>query len=391
MSRTRWWSALAGCGFALCLVACAPGESPREGDGGLALDRALGAQSGDEDFLKVTAAPDLRFPRDHGAHPEYRQEWWYFTGNLATAQGRRFGYQATIFRFALGDDGSSTGGDEEPSAWRTEQLYMAHLAVSDIDGRTFAAADRFARDALGLAGAQTEPLRVWVEDWSIAGAADDAAFAVNLQFQDESMGIDLSLVAERPIVRQGVDGYSRKGDDPTNASAYYSLTRLRSTGTVHAGGTRHEVTGTSWFDREWGTSFLAPGVAGWDWFSLQLDDGRDLMFYRLRTAQGASTRWSAGTLAGYDEAGQWQVRRLQGDDVELTPRTRWRSANSGVEYPVSWTLRLPADDLALEVRAALEDQELNLATRYWEGAVDVTGRQGEKTISGRGYLELAGY
>ncbi|MEM9386233.1 MAG: lipocalin-like domain-containing protein [Pseudomonadota bacterium] len=381
-----------GLGLCLLLAGCAPSSPGADADRGFALDRALGAQVGDGAFLKVTEAPDLQFPRDHGAHPNYRQEWWYFTGNLRTAQGRRFGYQATIFRFALGTGGDTAKG-ESASAWRTGQLYMAHLAVSDIEAGRFTAADRFARGALGLAGAESEPLKVWVEDWSIADdpSAGGAPFSVRLRFQDRAIGIDLSLVAERPVLRQGAGGYSRKGDDPSNASAYYSLTRLRSTGALRTAGERYEVAGTSWFDREWGTSFLAPGVAGWDWFSLQLDDGRDLMFYRLRGEHGESTRWSAGAIAALDGDGQWQVQRLDADEVQLEPVARWRSPASGVRYPVSWILRLPDQALVLEVKAALEDQELRLATRYWEGAVTVAGQQGERAVSGRGYLELAGY
>jgi predicted secreted hydrolase len=276
---------------------------------------------------------------------------------------------------------------------------MAHLALTDTDGQRFTAVDRFARGTLGLAGAQTTPLRVWVEDWQIA-AADDIAggsggegpFAVRLGMGDEQIALDLELVAERPIVPQGERGYSRKGDERTNASAYYSIPRLRTRGAVVVDGQRFEVTGTSWFDREWGTSFLPPGVAGWDWFSLQLDDGRDLMFYRLRRPDGTATRHSAGTLVRRRDAeGGVEVVRLGVDDVRAAPAAWWTSPHSGVRYPVAWTLEVPGQNLELRVTAVLDDQELRLATRYWEGAVDVSGRSGEADVTGRGYLELAGY
>lgn len=419
---------------AVSLIAgCTGGTRAAQGGGGISLEAALGDQAGDGGFRTITAPPTLSFPADHGPHPAFRQEWWYFTGNLTTPEGRRFGYQATIFRFATGDAETAPSG---ASRWRASQLYMGHLAVSDVDGGAFHAADRFARGALGLAGAQAAPLKVWVEDWTIveatvppSGGSPPAAqatasraatarsgatappastaapplprdvalppaaasFDVHLAMADDAMGVDLRLRAMRPIVPQGVDGYSQKGEDPANASAYYSIPRLRTTGEVRVNGERFSVEGSSWFDREWGTSFLPPGVAGWDWFSLQLDDGSDLMVYRLRTDEGEATAYSAGTLLRPDGAGGFDTVRLTAADLRARPDAWWRSPATGVRYPVAWSLAVPAQGLALRVEAALDAQELRLGTRYWEGAVTVSGHRGDAAVGGRGYLELAGY
>jgi predicted secreted hydrolase len=418
--RVRWRGvASAGAIVGLVLtvvgiVACTPAEPPEAA--GISLAQALGDQSGDDRFARITGPPAFSFPEDHGPHPDYRQEWWYFTGHLDAENGRRFGYQVTFFRFAL---------DREPrvekgSHWHATQLYMAHLAVTEVDGRQFFAEERFARGAVGLAGAESAPLAVWVEDWRMdarvsaaeesvtgaLGAGGDAdpglrepdvepaqpPFSVSVDLDGKEAGVALTLAAARPPVPQGVEGYSRKGAAPGNASAYYSITRLTTNGTLRVGDQQYQVSGSSWFDREWGTSFLAPGVVGWDWFSLQLEDGRDLMFYRLRDDAGNSTPFSAGTLVLVDGADEgMRSERLDGSDVVLEPLQWWTSPDTGVRYPVVWKLELPAHDLALEVSASLPSQELDLAARYWEGAVEVSGKEGDRVVSGRGYLELAGY
>jgi predicted secreted hydrolase len=372
----------------LLASACAPGPdapSPDDTDG-LSLTATLGDQAGDDRFARITAPPSLSFPQDHGPHPAYRQEWWYFTGQLTTPAGRDFGYQVTFFRFALDRDAP----DAEASRWHASQLYMAHLAVSDPDGERFRAEERFARGALDLAGARADPLAVWVEDWRLDGTANEP-LQLTLDLAGDLAGVRLELDASRPIVRHGNHGYSQKGEAVDNASAYYSITRLATRGEIRIDGDAYPVAGTSWFDREWGTSFLAPGVQGWDWFSLHLDDGRDLMLYRLRDDSGNSTPFSGGTLVQSDARGGWTTARLEAAQIALTPLAWWQSPATGVRYPIAWRLEIPSQDMVLTVRAALDGQELDLAARYWEGAVTVRGLGSTGEIGGRGYLELAGY
>jgi predicted secreted hydrolase len=325
------------------------------------------------------------FPRDHGAHRAYRTEWWYYTGNLATRDERRFGFELTFFRIALAPQAPVSR-----SAWASNQIWMAHLAVSDIAAKRFVAEQRLSRGALGLAGATAQPFKVWVEDWSAAGRLGARNGAIRLQARGKKAAIDLDLSAVQPPVPEGNAGLDPKGPEPGNASYYYSIPRLAVTGTVEPpDGSSERVHGLAWMDREWSSSALGPDITGWDWFGLQLADGRDLMFYRLRTAQGGASSFSGGSLIEPDGS----RRRLGAKDVETAPLRRWRSPASGVEYPVAWRLRTAAGagDLDLHVEPALEDQELRLAVRYWEGAVRVSGTAAGKPISGRGYLELAGY
>src|SRR5204863_2426117 len=238
-------------------------------------------------FTRALAPRALSFPSDHGPHPEFRTEWWYYTGNLRTAAGRHFGFQLTFFRIAL-----APGAVVRASAWATRQLYFAHFAVSDVAGARFHAFRRGSREALGLAGASASPFRVWIEDWSAEGDGSSA----RLRASGGDVALDLELSAAKPIVAQGDRGLSRKGPEPGNASFYYSLTRMPARGIVRLGREILEVSGEAWMDREWSTSALAPGVQGWDWFALQLDDGRELMFYLLRRRDGGVDPFSAGTL-----------------------------------------------------------------------------------------------
>ena len=241
-------------------------------------------------FARATVPRAFRFPDDHGPHPEYRHEWWYFTGNLRTPGGRRFGYQLTFFRFALSPDPPARA-----SRWATNQAYMAHFALTDVEGRRFRPFERVGRGALGLAGATARPLRVWLDDWSAEGA-EASTLPIRLRAVEDGASIDLVLDTARPIVPQGDRGLSRKSAAPGNASYYYSMTRLATRGSVRVGGVSFPVEGNSWLDREWGTGSLEKGQTGWDWFALQLADGRDLMFYRLRGGDGLTDPFSAGTL-----------------------------------------------------------------------------------------------
>lgn len=331
-----------------------------------------------EGFARATIPRKFQFPADHGAHPDFRNEWWYFTGNLEdSASQRRFGFQLVFFRNAL-SPGSAVGG----SPWRSHQSWMAHFALTDAHSGRFQAFERFSRGAMDLAGARASPFSVWLDDWSVSEA--DGRW--QLQAREGELSINLVLVPQRQPVLQGDKGLSRKSGKPGNASYYYSIPRLAATGEISLGKRQYPVTGLAWLDREWSTSALGEDQAGWDWFSLQLSDGSDLMFYRLRKKDGSVDAYSAGSLVGKDGA---QIR-LDADAVQLQALDYWQSPKGG-RYPISWQLRIPDLDMVLEVRPVLEDQELDLYVRYWEGAVDVSGSRAGKPIQGQGYLELAGY
>jgi len=330
-----------------------------------------------ESFERITGPEPLAFPADHAMHPGYRNEWWYFTGNLADDDGRRYGFQFTLFRFAV-DPGTRTDSGPD-SDFATEAVWMAHLAVSDIDNERFIASERFARDALGLAGATAEEW--WLRDWTVSRSGN----GWRLRAQTGQVSLDLTLAPEKPIVLQGDSGYSRKGPAPGNASRYYSITRMEADGRLEIDDRAVEVSGSAWLDREWGSSQLGEGIAGWDWFALQFDDGRDLMLYRLRTEGGEASRFSAGVLVEPD--GTYRV--LDRDDFAFDEIRRWRDP-VGVEWPVAWRVRLPAEDLDFEVRPAFEAQRWRATVEYWEGAVDVIDPASNRRL-GRGYLELSGY
>jgi predicted secreted hydrolase len=324
-------------------------------------------------FARVLAPRPLVFPEDHGPHPDFRTEWWYYTGNLTTAAGRHVGFQLTFFRVAL-----SPTDDSRESAWGTRQLYLGHFAVTDTVGRRFHAASRSSRAALGLAGAQAAPFRVWVEGWSAEGEEK----ATRLRAQDGDVAIDLTVSPAKPVVLQGDRGFSRKGPEPGNASLYYSFTRMAASGTVRLGSETLEVSGEAWMDREWSTSALGEDLEGWDWFAVQLDDGRDLMVYLLRRRDGTVDPFSAGTLVAADGT----ARRLEAGDVRVETLAHWTSPHSGVRYPARWRLSVPLAELRLEIEPRLADQELRVGTRYWEGGVGMAG-----SAAGQGYVELVGY
>ena len=350
----------------------------------LAVSAALGP--GDlAGFARALGPRPFSFPDDHGPHPEFRTEWWYYTGNLETAAGRHVGFQLTFFRTALAPP-EAGGAAARASAWATSQLYLAHFAVTDTAGGRFAAASRLSREALGLAGAGARPFHVWVEDWSAEGGTADG-FPVRLRAADGDVAIDLVLERGKPLVLQGDRGWSAKGEEPGNASYYYSFTRMPARGTVRLGAASLEVSGLAWMDREWSTSALGRDLAGWDWLALQLDDGRDLMVYQLRRRDGSPDSHSAGTIIAADGGTQRLVR----EDVALEVLDHWTSPASRVRYPARWRLTIPRADLSLQITPRLAGQELIVGTRYWEGAVRVEGKAGAQPISGRGYVELVGY
>lgn len=364
-------------GMALFYVLRPTAEAPAETT---SVSAALGGEN-TEGYRRAYAPRPLVFPEDHGPHPDFRTEWWYVTGNLADAQGRRFGYQLTLFRLAL-----SPQAPPADSAWRTNQIYMGHFALTDVEGERHYGFERFSRAAVGLAGAQAAPFRVWLEDWRLEGAAD-SPFPMRIRAAQEDSAIDLYLESAKPLVLQGEQGLSRKSAEPGNASYYYSYTRLPTRGTLHLDGQSFAVSGASWLDREWSTSALGPQQSGWDWFALQLEDGRELMFYRLRLKEGGVDPLSSGVLVAVDGS----TRPLRREDVELKILDVWTSPKSGDRYPVRWALRVPGAALDLVVTPRVMDQEMRVSVRYWEGAVVVEGRAGGQPASGQGYLEMTRY
>jgi predicted secreted hydrolase len=265
---------------------------------------------------------------------------------------------------------------------------MAHFAVSDIARGRFHAFDRLQRAGAGWAGASVERYEVWNGGWRAEAQADGSH---RLRASEGGLSIDLVVQGTGRAVLHGRDGYSQKGRDPANASHYYSLPRLETRGALVVDGTRHEVSGASWMDHEFGTSMLEPEQQGWDWFALQLDDGRDVMLYQMRRRDGSRDPFSNGSIVSRDGA----VTRLRAEDYRLEAVGTWQSPSSGARYPVRWRVAIPGERLQLDVAAAMPDQELHTprstGVTYWEGAVDVAGTSGGSAVRGRGYMELTGY
>lgn len=346
-----------------------------------------------EGYARATEPGAIEFPRDLGPHPDYQTEWWYYTGNLQTAEGRRFGYQLTFFRRAVAmDDGSATPTAQAPisdlespaSTWRPAQIYLAHFTISDIEAEQFYPAERFSRGALQLAGAQAEPYRVWLEDWSAEAVGPGQ---VRLTAQTDETALNLLLEETLPPILHGDAGLSPKGPEEGNASYYYSIVRQETTGTVTVQGETFEVSGLSWKDHEYSTSALSPGAIGWDWFSLQLDNGAALMFFQIRREDGTLQAESSGTFIYPD--GETEQVSLEMWNLDVTEA--WTSPQNGAEYPAGWRIRIPELDLQLEGQPLMANQELNVSTVYWEGAVQFQGTWQGEPVQATGYMEMTGY
>jgi predicted secreted hydrolase len=343
--------------------------------------RAGEAEQGAEGYARAEGPQPLRFPEDHGAHPDFQTEWWYYTGNLESGDGRHFGYQLTFFRRAL------LPPDDRParaSHWATNQVYLAHFTLTDVAGERFQAFERYARGAAGLAGAQSPPFRVWLRDWSVEQVEPGL---YRLRAAQEGVQLDLLLADTKGPVLQGERGYSRKGPEPGNASFYISQTRLETDGTVQTPAGSSRVSGLSWMDHEFSTSALSAGQVGWDWFALQLDNGYELMVFHLRREDGQVDPFSSGTLIAPDGSTQ----ALSRDDFTIETLARWQSPHTGADYPAGWRVSIPAAGLDLAIEPYLADQELNVSYSYWEGAVRIQGEQAGQAVSGNGYVELTGY
>jgi predicted secreted hydrolase len=341
------------------------------------------SDQGTEGYAKAEKVQPFVFPADHGPHPEYRNEWWYLTGNLDGPAAERFGFELTLFRFALIP--LSISEQRDPSAWSADQVFIGHFAVTDVARQKFHFAERFSRASVGLAGARAKPFRVWLENWSLT-SIEDSSTAWRARATAADIELDLKLTPLKPPVFNGRRGLSQKSDKPGNATYYYSVSRLRSEGSLRIGDTVFPVSGLSWLDREWGSNGLSAEQQGWDWFAVQLSDGSDLMFYSLRKHDGSQDEHSAGTWVSRQGNGT----ALSAEDVTIEVLEYWDSPLGG-RYPAAWRILSPLLELNLQLEPVLNAQELNTSPRYWEGAVDVMGQRAGVAIDGRGYVELTGY
>ena len=334
-----------------------------------------------EEFRQALPGYAFSFPRDHYAHEDFRTEWWYYTGHLATTGGAEYGYQVTFFRSGL------TEARNNPSRWAAKNLYLAHFAVSDLGRRDFRYFERVNRAGLGQAGADETAFRVWVGDWEVQGDG----MRQRLAAKDGDFGVDLRLESRKPPVIHGENGVSQKGAGRGHASHYYSLTRLATDGTLTVRGKTLRVVGTSWMDHEFGSTQLAPDQIGWDWFSLQFADGTEVMLYNIRKADGRPDPYSAGTWVGPDG----RTVRLKQSDFTITVLDRWVSPRTKGTYPMKWRLDAPTIGLDVTVTPAFPDQELDTAkstqVRYWEGAVRGAGSVSGRPARATGYVEMTGY
>lgn len=350
-------------------------------------------------FLPARPGYVFQFPRDHGTHPGFHTEWWYYTGHLHTDEGRTFGYQLTFFRRALRPPANTTAHSVEApsgtgrSAWRIDDLYLAHLALSDPQTKRFRFAEAISREGIGKAGAAQDHLDVWLDRWHAVqpGPPHMADAPQTLTAAGSDFSLALTATPTKPLVVHGTDGVSRKGPQPDHASHYYSLTRLATEGTLTLDGQPLHVIGTSWMDHEFGSGELSDAIVGWDWFSVQLHSGEELMLYRLRHADGQIDPASSGTWI--DRTGQ--AHPLTTEDVHITAADQWTSPHSQARYPSRWHVTIPSRHIDLDITPLLADQELRTprSTRvtYWEGAVTITGTVQGAAASGAGYVELTGY
>jgi predicted secreted hydrolase len=368
--------------FIISFAGCNQKEFEDSGND-ISLSKAMGDVK-EENFSKAIDKREFVFPEDHGPHPDFRTEWWYFTGNLTDKENRKFGYQFTIFRTALTKKKEIRNSD-----WGSNQIYMAHFAITDIEKNEFYFEERFSREANKLAGAQINPLKVWLEDWQVMQIDDNVKFdlpTISISAKTGQAEIDFILNASKPKVLQGEEGLSQKGKQPGNASYYYSYTRLKTEGTILLSGKEFEVSGYSWMDREWSTSALSDDQAGWDWFALQFNDNSEIMYYQMRKKDGTPDVYSKGIIVNKNGSS----RLINKDQVYLEVTDYWESP-SGVIFPSGWKLDIPDENIKLEIIPAIKNQLMDVSINYWEGAVLIEGIKNKEQFSGRGYVELTGY
>jgi predicted secreted hydrolase len=330
------------------------------------------------------AVPGYRyeFPRDNFNHPDFQTEWWYYTGNVKDSSGHEFGFELTFFREALTRDA------QKASDWSAPDVYLAHLALSDISGGKFYHRERLNRAGPGIAGVNAETGRIWNGNWQTQWSGNTQ----DLQAVSDEFGFHLNLETQKPPVIHGIDGVSQKSAGPGHASHYISLTRLLVNGDVELGEKKFAVTGTAWMDHEFFTQQLSADQVGWDWFSLQLDDNTELMLFRLRLKDGSIDPFSSGT---YIDAAGKTTHLLERDFNVQSLDDTWKSESDRAVYPIHWLVGVPSLKINLDVTTPLKQQELAgktaLSPSYWEGAIRITGTRGAGPIAGVGYLEMTGY
>ena len=358
-------------------VAAAPG----------AVDDSAGPASPASSAALVVPGYTFQFPRDHFGHPEFESEWWYYTGNLFTRSGRHFGFELTFFRRSRSVDA------EPPTAWDLDQVYLAHFTITDTQAERFVVDERLNRAGPGIAGADAGMRRVWNGNWSAEWRpGDEVRPAQVLTAMNRNAALRLVLKPGKPVVVHGRAGVSRKvAGNPAAVSHYLSFTRMAASGTVVVEGEEFEVTGRAWMDHEFFSDYLTEHKVGWDWMSVQLDDGADLMLFGIRDAEGGYGPDTFGTFV--DAEGD--AHPIAPGGVTFRPGRRWRSEATGAEYPVQWQVDVPDFDLRLDVCPRLDAQEVftgdGILPAYWEGAVRYTGEREGRPVAGIGYLEMTGY
>jgi predicted secreted hydrolase len=341
----------------------------------------ISQQAAPTGFARAEGVIPLTFPETFGPHPDFQTEWWYYTGNLDTPNGRHFGYQLTFFRRAVLPAGQRS---ERTSTWATDQIYFAHFTITDVEDEQFYHFERFSRGAASLAGAQAMPYQVWLEEWEVKEIKPGT---YELSASQEDISLTLTLEDHKGPVMQGEQGYSQKSAEPGSASYYYSQTRLHTSGTIQIGEQSYFVEGLSWKDHEFSTSALSPEQVGWDWFSVQLDNQTEIMLGQIRREDGSIDPYASGTIINPDSTST----RLFIEDFTITALDTWKSPHSEAVYPAKWRIEIPGEKLSLTLTPYIDDQELLTSVIYWEGAVSIVGEINGETVTGEGYVELTGY
>jgi predicted secreted hydrolase len=345
-----------------------------------------------EDFKRALPGRIFSFPQDHFPHPEFKTEWWYYSGHLQSLgdDGKSFGYQLTFFRTGLTKETK-----HQKSKWSIQDLYFAHLAITDKSKKKFEYREKISRGSLGEAGASPyktgeKTFRIWIEDWSVEGRGPGMQNH-SLKAGDKFFGIELILTPEKNPVIHGQNGISQKAEGEGYASHYYSITRLKTEGRIFLQNKEAPVQGISWMDHEFGSSQLREYQVGWDWFSIQLDQGMELMFYQIRHKDGKIDPYSSGTLIFPDGT----YHHFPKEEFQIEVLEQWKSPKSGAIYPSKWRVKVPGRRIDLIISPTVKDQELitkeSTRVTYWEGSVQVEGRCQNNPIKGMGYVELTGY
>ena len=334
-------------------------------------------------FQEAVSGYTYQFPRDDFSHDNFRIEWLYYTGNLESDKGRRFGYQLTFFRVGL--EGYNLINN--PSKWKVDHIYFAHMTVSDIQNKKFYFFERINRKGIKNAGAATDRFMIWNSDWNLSAEGN----IQKIKAIENDTGIELSLTPIKKRVFHGKNGISIKGDNKGNASHYFSYTRMKTEGSIFIKGEKFQVKGSSWMDREFSSNPLNPSLVGWDWFSIKLDNQTEIMLYQLRKKNGNTDPHSSGTFISADQ----NYHHLTLNEFSISNKSSWTSEKTGAIYPAVWEIDILESDIHLIITPDFSNQELyhlrSISGSYWEGSVSIKGSVGGKPVTGTGYVELVGY